>query len=436
MQTITKINQLVTFQLEEDIFGIDIMLTQEILKLDKLRKIPNSPYFFEGMLNLRGDVIPIVNFKKLFSFGTFDLSRDKSIIIIKISGERFGIVIDKVLRVIPLESEVQIKPVPQGFSQALKKYIQGVIENQGEYIALLDIQTIFKNTKEELTLGGEVGQYNLNFIRDKLYTLDVEDDKAINKFLSSISFKTNIVTDAGIRFYFARQKIRQNIPISKITQKLKKSIDENIYNPFNQSDTNLFYNLEEDYNALLDIIENLILPKKLKENNNSLKIINIGCGSGQELYSILFIFQVYFPTLEKWSIKLIGVDDNLNHLNAAKQGIYPEENLVKISKKDIKQFFEHKEKNYHVKDFLRNMVDFRFGTAKNFDIIKGVDLFFCRGIFSSMEKESIQRLLSSMTESLIPGGVILLSEIEDIYYIDNNDLYPREINGHRYYIRS
>ncbi len=433
MEVATTTKQLVTFQLEDDLFGIDIMLTQEILKLGPLRKIPNSPYYFEGMLNLRGSVIPIINFKKFFTFGTFDLSRDKGIIITHVEDQHFGIVIDKVQRVVALEDS-KVKPTPEGFSKSLKQYIFGVVEYQNDIIAILDIQAIFQITCRDLTEGGGIGHYNLDFRRDKLNTLSVVEEKVIGQFVESLDIKPNIVTSTGVHNYFSRMKIRTQFSMDKVIQRAKESMLEDIYTPFKLDKSDQFFDNDSDYFAILALLEQLIIPNKEGKGTNKIKIVNLGCGNGQELYSLLFMLKTYIYGFEKWDVSLIGVDENYNQLNFAKEGLYTSSNLRRINKKDLFNYFDEENGNYRVKKSLRDRVVFRFGTAKNVDTIKDVDMFFCRGIFSRMENSGIEQLLRTIAESLNPQGVLLLSEIEDLYYIEHSLLSPKEINGHRYYI--
>ncbi|MDH5681481.1 MAG: chemotaxis protein CheW [Spirochaetota bacterium] len=434
MEVATKTNQLVTFELEDDVFGIDIMLTQEILKYHHLRKIPNTPYYFEGMLNLRGTIIPVINFKRLFSFGTFDLTRDKGIIIVRLGEEKFGIVIDRILRVLALEN-MGLKPVPAGFSNALKQYMTGVVDDGKVFIGVLDVLSIFKATSQELTLGGEEGQHNLDFRRDKLSLLSTDDEKIIANFLESINFKTNIVTNVGIRNYFSRYKIRTKKSMEIITRKIKELIEFKMYNPFSQTVSKAFYENEEDFITLLSVLEQLVAPLKTKSGELKLKIVNVNCGAGHDIYSILIMLKAFMSKFDKWTIKFIGVSDNLKALTIAKEGLYTREELKRINSKDLSSFFVLEDGKYRLKNELRNMVDFRFGTAKNFEPMVGVDLFFCRGMFSTMEEDIIKRQITSFSEALIPNGIILLSEIEDLYDIECPDLSAREINGHRYYVR-
>lgn len=436
MQLAISTNQLVTFQLEDDLFGIDIMLTQEILKLIQLRKIPNSPYYFEGMLNLRGEVIPVINFKKLFTFGTFDLSKDKGIIISKVDDQRFGIVIDKILRVIQFEHD-QIKSVPEGFSRSLKQYIIGVVEQSNGLIAILDIKSIFQVTSKDLSRGGEISNYILDFRRDKLESLSIVEEKVIVKFVETVGFKTNHVTDIGVFNYFSKEKIKTNLSIGELVKEERDRLN-NIrrYSPFKAEKTDIFFDNDDDFLTFLSLLEHLIIPRKEKETEKTLKLVNLGCGSGEELYSLLLILFAFVPNFDKWKVSLVGVESDFSKISKAQKGIFKKEQLERINKKDLKSYFDPLEDGtFQIKKMIRDRVDFRFGTAKNFEKIKDIDLFFCRGVFAQLTSDEIDPLLYNISVSLNAFGLLVLNRIEDLMRVNRGYFLAREINGQRYYVK-
>ena len=111
--------QLVTFQLGEELYGVNIMDVKEIVKIQSVRPIPNAPYYVEGIINLRGEIIPIINLHKRFHIKKMDVSEDSladendgGFIILDIEGNKIGIIIDRIARVVPVEGD-DIKPPPQ-----------------------------------------------------------------------------------------------------------------------------------------------------------------------------------------------------------------------------------------------------------------------------------------------------------------------------------
>ena len=144
--------QLVTFQLGDEIYGVDIMDVKEIVKIQDVRPIPNAPYYVEGIINLRGEIIPIIDLHKRFRLKSLrdediDTDIEGGFIILSIENNKIGIIIDRVARVVSVTAD-DIKDPPQMFSGIGSEYIQGVIRSDnGTYLIMLDIRKLF-NPKE------------------------------------------------------------------------------------------------------------------------------------------------------------------------------------------------------------------------------------------------------------------------------------------------
>ncbi|MBQ9630985.1 MAG: chemotaxis protein CheW [Treponema sp.] len=139
--------QLVTFQLGDEVYGVDIMDVKEIVKLQDVRPIPNAPYYVEGIINLRGEIIPIIDLHKRLRLKAMEEESvyaefDGGFIILQISGNKIGIVIDRVARVIPVDS-ADVKDPPQMLSGIGTEYIEGVIRSESGYLIMLNIRKLF-----------------------------------------------------------------------------------------------------------------------------------------------------------------------------------------------------------------------------------------------------------------------------------------------------
>jgi purine-binding chemotaxis protein CheW len=142
--------QLVTFQLGEELYGINIMDVKEIVRVQAIRAIPNAPTYVEGIFNLRSEIIPIINLHKRFHLKKMVSSEEDELlsgfVILDIDGMKLGIIIDRISRVITIEKE-DIQPPPQMFSGIGAEYIQGVVRQEQGYLIILDIRDLF-NPKE------------------------------------------------------------------------------------------------------------------------------------------------------------------------------------------------------------------------------------------------------------------------------------------------
>ena len=134
--------QLVTFQLGAEKYGIDIMEVKEIVDFEEIRSIPNAPPYVEGIFNLRGDIIPIISLHKRFHLQRPELTEEDSLLILSIGEMQLGIIIDKILRVVTIETD-EIQPPPQMISGIGAEYIQGVVHQKEGYLIILDSLRLF-----------------------------------------------------------------------------------------------------------------------------------------------------------------------------------------------------------------------------------------------------------------------------------------------------
>lgn len=138
--------QLVTFQIGEELYGIDIMDVKEIVRVQDVRPIPNAPSYVEGIFNLRGDIIPIINLHRRFHLKKSAVGEEDELlsgfIIIDIGGMKLGVIIDRVARVVGVEMK-DVQPPPQMITGIGAEYIQGVVRQEKGYLIILDIKKLF-----------------------------------------------------------------------------------------------------------------------------------------------------------------------------------------------------------------------------------------------------------------------------------------------------
>jgi purine-binding chemotaxis protein CheW len=143
-------NQLVTFQLGEELYGINIMDVKEIVRVQAIRAIPNAPTYVEGIFNLRSEIIPIINLHKRFHLKKLITSEEDELlsgfVILDIDGMKLGIIIDRISRVITIQKE-EVQPPPQMLSGIGAEYIRGVVRQEEGYLIILNIRDLF-NPKE------------------------------------------------------------------------------------------------------------------------------------------------------------------------------------------------------------------------------------------------------------------------------------------------
>ncbi len=135
--------QLVGFVIGEELFGVDILTVQEIIRETTITPIPDSPDFLEGVINLRGSIIPVIDLRKrlkLVEAGA--LNPDIWIIILTVEGRLTGFVVDRVTKVLNVP-ESSIKPPPDIVVAGLKsQYVRGVCKLEQRLLILLDFNRI------------------------------------------------------------------------------------------------------------------------------------------------------------------------------------------------------------------------------------------------------------------------------------------------------
>lgn len=135
--------QLVGFQVEQERFGVNILMVQEIIRSTPITPVPNSPSFVEGVINLRGVIIPVIDLRKRLNLFTENSSmKDIWILILDIEGKVTGFIVDKVTEVIKVD-ERQVEQAPEIIVSGLdNQYINGVVEVSGQLLILLDFSRV------------------------------------------------------------------------------------------------------------------------------------------------------------------------------------------------------------------------------------------------------------------------------------------------------
>jgi purine-binding chemotaxis protein CheW len=139
--------QLVTFKLGKEEFGVDIMKVQEIIKIPPVTFVPRAPRFIEGVINLRGNVIPVISLKERFKMEINGSTNDARIIVIQVNGRTMGVMVDQVTEVIRIPEDA-IEPPPPVAVGIDSGYLRGVGKIEDRLIVLLELDTIID--KEQL----------------------------------------------------------------------------------------------------------------------------------------------------------------------------------------------------------------------------------------------------------------------------------------------
>lgn len=156
VESITQTSRYLTFRLEDELFALDIANVREVLDFTAITKVPQSPEFMSGVINLRGNVVPVVDMRLEFGMTRTEKTVDTCIIIVEteIDGETtiLGALADSVQEVMEMEPD-RIEPPPRLGTRLKTGFIRGMGKKGSEFIMILDIDKVFSTDEVFLALN-------------------------------------------------------------------------------------------------------------------------------------------------------------------------------------------------------------------------------------------------------------------------------------------
>ena len=139
--------QQVIFRLDHEEYGLNIMQVNGIEKHQEVVKVPNSPKYIEGIINLRGEVLPIYSLRKKFNLEPKETDDETKIIVVNTNDMMIGFVVDSVSEILQIEEET-IEQAPKIVTGINRKYIKSVAKQEGRMIILIDIDLIVSDEEK------------------------------------------------------------------------------------------------------------------------------------------------------------------------------------------------------------------------------------------------------------------------------------------------
>ena len=137
-------SQFLTFQLGEELYGVDILRVQEIKGYTAVTRIPNTPAHIKGVLNLRGTIVPIVELRTKFGMPTIDYTMFTVIVVVVVREKIMGLVVDAVSDVITLTPD-QLRPVPEFNAAIASDHLLAIGALEDRMLILLDIEKLMSS---------------------------------------------------------------------------------------------------------------------------------------------------------------------------------------------------------------------------------------------------------------------------------------------------
>lgn len=145
--------QLVVFELANEHYGVEISTVESIIKMQEITRIPHSPSFVEGITNLRGLVLPVIDLRKRFGLESQEISRDSRIMVVALGSMKVGMIVDAVSEVLRVPSEL-IEPPPSMTTSSRANFITGIAKLDNLLVILLEMSKVLTADEQiELTVA-------------------------------------------------------------------------------------------------------------------------------------------------------------------------------------------------------------------------------------------------------------------------------------------
>jgi purine-binding chemotaxis protein CheW len=139
-----EVLQWVTFQLDRETYGINVMQVQEVLRYTDIASVPGAPDFVLGIINLRGNVVTVIDTRSRFGLDPAEITDNSRIVIIEAEKQVLGIMVDSVAEVVYLRAS-EIDTAPSVGTEESSKFIQGVSNRDGELLILVDLNKLLSD---------------------------------------------------------------------------------------------------------------------------------------------------------------------------------------------------------------------------------------------------------------------------------------------------
>ena len=136
--------QWVTFHLENEKYGIKVMQVQEVLRMTEIAPVPGAPHYVLGIINLRGNVVTVIDTRKRFGLADVENDDETRIVIVEANNNVVGILVDSVAEVVDLKIS-EIETAPNVGNDESSKYIQGVSSRENELLILVDVNKLLSD---------------------------------------------------------------------------------------------------------------------------------------------------------------------------------------------------------------------------------------------------------------------------------------------------
>lgn len=415
--------KMITFSLAGKDYAIDIMKVKEIAKAGRFTYVPNVMPFVIGVYNLRGDIIPIIDFRLFFNIPVAERNNNdlENLLIITVGEQTFGAVVDEIHSVVGIQKD-SIQPPHPLFGDISIRYIYGVVESGKQLYILLDIDRIFtgklnldsKNTLKANTVVRQVSlAQNVSTVANVAPAAPVEQvakASAENKADNLEKDYNFLVHDLQEFCQFYVGKVNESWAKRRFdewvksqdggsTQLQNKEKADEFLSSFWSRCSGVWWN-----RSLADNIYKLLPDNAAKQ----IVVWNIGCGKGQETYSLCCLLRKRYPDAK---IRIYAHDKDLLNISNAP--------LLSIESSFANDWYApyvtHKVNGeYTFTQEIKDSIMFEYHDCTNTNALPMCDIIFARDVVSLLPESAQTALVEEIQEKLKGNGIVILGENESL----------------------
>jgi purine-binding chemotaxis protein CheW len=396
--------KMITFSLGGKDYGVDIMNVKEIAKADKFTYVPNAASFVRGVYNLRGDIIPIIDLRSFFHVPQ-DRKADgqENMLILRIDDQVYGTIVDKIDKVVAINSE-HIQPPHPIFGDINIKFISGVVEKQGALYIILDVVRIFSQSKEEEKPHPAIAETGGAAYKAPEQQAPVPQPPAVSEAILGF-----IQENLGALKRFYTSLVNENWVNKRFTEwasthtdvdiQIKNVADaENFLASFNSPCTGIFW--DDDYaGAVKNILPDL--------PSNNIQAWNLGCGKGYETYSFACTLKQRYPD---GHIKIWANDNDIMAISQAPNQVFDLEDVPEY----CRPFMVSGKNGYSFNRTIKDSVVFEYHDILNDNPLPALDFILARDILSFLSVRDQEKIIDIFAERLKTRGMVILGRNEQL----------------------
>ena len=401
--------KMVTFSLAGKEYGVDIMNVKEIAKADKFTYVPNAASFVRGVYNLRGDIIPIIDLRMFFHLPVEKKEAQENMLILRIEDRVYGTIVDKIDKVVGINSE-HIQPPHPIFGDINIKYISGVVEKQGELFIILDVVRIFTQSDEEKQKPRGTVESPSYFTPPEGVAREITleervavSDSALGFIKESLpalkQFYPSEVNEDWLRHRFANWSgNRSGDELQLRNASEAEEFISSFYSPY----TGCFWS--DDYAAEV----RALLPAL---SSNNIQVWNIGCGKGYETFSFACILKSRYPD---GNIKIWANDNDIMAVSQAPNMNFDLEDIPD----HCRAFMTKGRSGYTFSQAIKDSIVFEYHDILHNNPLPDLDIILVRDVLSFLQASDQMRIVEGFKERLKSKGIVILGRNEVLPGLD------------------